>query len=94
MSEQIIRRCDICGKEIEGLSSLSNVVINVYERGLYEKRPIEHYCADFDVCYECAEKYKLPRYGFVSKKIEFVKENGNFLSKLWKFVKNHKEDRE
>jgi hypothetical protein len=90
MSEQIIRRCDLCGKETD---NLYNCMINFYYRKTYQDREKEHYCADFDICYECSEKYRLPNYSFVDGKIEFIKENSNFLSKLWKKVKGCKEDR-
>lgn len=90
MSSKIMLTCDVCGKEKE---FSSNVVINVYERGRYQSREEEHYCADFDMCKECCKKYKILEYNTIVEKINFIKENDKFLSKLWGKVRGHKEDR-
>lgn len=92
MADYKVYVCDICGKE-QKEPHLLNIVINEYKRTTYQQRKEEHYCCDFDVCNECAEKYRLGHYKRVKENIEFLKENYNFLSKIRKFVKGFKEDR-
>lgn len=92
MADYKVYVCDICGKE-QTEPHILNIVINQYKRISYAQREEEHYCCDFDVCYECAKKYKLGEYKRIAENIEFIKENYNFLSRIRKLVKGLKQNR-
>ena len=92
MADYKIYICDICGKK-QDEPHFKNIVINEYTYKQYQNHKQEHYCCDFDICYECAKKYKLGEYKRTEENIEFIKENHNFLSGIRKFVKGFKENR-